>query len=599
MAGLSRRRFIAATAGLAAAWGLPQQTLGAALAAPLRPADVPTTLRETIRQRSVGTRQYRTLATAPGEPYIPRYDLLGKVADSARATRRRSLVYLGHMTDIHIMDAQSPARLEPMAAQSPSTWQGSIRPQDALTVHVQAQMVAAMNAARFSPVTGAPMAAVFNTGDSADQHSMLELRWYIDAMDGVPVTPDSGAPGQYEGPQVWDEATYAWHPEAPDSDSFGAYGFPRIPGMLTAAVSDEVRSEGLLAPWYAVYGNHDTVYYGAFPIGAALHELAVGSRKPVLWQDLAQNYLAGMAADSTILGRLEHDLRTQFGRIEGFRTVTPDPNRKMFEQVQFMAEHFATQPQPGPVGHGFTQANLDTNTGYWAADIGPHLRLFGLDTCNQVMGADGAVPQDQFDWLQDQLTQARDQNKLAIVLSHHNSKTLENTAVAAVGESQPLIHTEQFIDMLLQFPNLIAWSNGHTHINTIVAHPREDGAGGFWELTAASCIDYPQQQQLLEVVDNRDGTLSIFATTLDHASGAAWRDGDFSQAGLASLSRELASNDWIADPLIRLGSPLDRNVELLLPAPFDLARISDTELEKETMRRKATLLGNARSGGVS
>ena len=190
-----------------------------------------------------------------------------------------------------------------------------------------------------------------------------------------------------------------------------------------------------------------------------------------------ENYLQGYSSDSSILGRLEHVVTTQFGAPTGFRDVTPDSGRKFFDQLQFMQEHFTTQTNPGPIGHGFTQQNLDTGQTYWAADVGPNLRLFGLDTCNQVMGADGAVPQDQFDWLQAGLAEAKDQNKMAIVLSHHNSKTLENTAVAAVGDSQPLIHTEQFIDMLLQYPNLIAWSNGHTHINTIVAHPRDDGSG--------------------------------------------------------------------------------------------------------------------------
>lgn len=596
MAGLSRRGFLASTAGLAAVWGLPQATLGSALAAPLKPADVPTTLQQTIRQRSVGYKQYRTLVTAPGESYIPRYDLLGKAAAPGRTASRRSLVYLGHMTDIHVQDAQSPARLEPLQAVSESVFAGAMRPQDTLTVNVQAQMIEAMNAARFSPLTGAPMAAVFNTGDSADWHSDLELRWYIDVMDGVPVTPNSGAPGQYEGPQVWPEATYGYHPDDPSNDRFGPYGFPTIPGLLEAAVSQTVESQGLMAPWYAVYGNHDTLYYGSLPIDEALRALAIGSRKPALAEGLATNYLQGYVSDTTVLGRLEHVIRTQVGTPSGFRDVTPDPARKFFEQIGFMQEHFVTQPNPGPIGHGFTQDNLDTGKTYWAADVGPHLRLFGLDTCNQVMGADGAVPQDQFDWLQAQLQEAQAQNKLAIVLSHHNSKTLENTAVAAVGESQPLIHTEQFIDMLLQYPNLVAWSNGHTHINTIVAHPREDGTGGFWEITAASCVDYPQQQQLIEIVDNRDGTLSLFATTLDHTSPAVWKEGDFSQEGLASLSRELAANDWIANPTLRLGSPLDRNVELLLPAPFDLSTISDASLEKETMARKAQLVANAAGG---
>ena len=87
----------------------------------------------------------------------------------------------------------------------------------------------------------------------------------------------------------------------------------------------------------------------------------------------------------------------------------------------------------------------------------------------------------------------------------------------AIGPSQRLVHAEEFIAMLQGFPAVIAWVNGHTHINTIQSHARGDGSG-FWEITAASCIDFPQQQQLIEVVANRDGTISIFATTLDHSS---------------------------------------------------------------------------------
>ena len=66
MAGLSRRGFLASTGALAATWGLAPQTLGAALAAPATPAYVPTTLLQTMRKRTVGTKQYLTLVTAPG-----------------------------------------------------------------------------------------------------------------------------------------------------------------------------------------------------------------------------------------------------------------------------------------------------------------------------------------------------------------------------------------------------------------------------------------------------------------------------------------------------------------------------------------------------
>ncbi|MBK9435577.1 MAG: hypothetical protein IPN52_10850 [Micrococcales bacterium] len=187
-----------------------------------------------------------------------------------------------------------------------------------------------------------------------------------------------------------------------------------------------------------------------------------------------------------------------------------------------------------------------------------------------------------------------EQNKLAIIMSHQNSLTLENTAESVFQPGEPLIHADEFIAMLVKYPNMIMWVNGHTHTNTIRPHPNADGTGGFWEVTTASCIDYPQQQQLIDLVDNRDGTLSIFAITIDHASPAQWTQGDLSQVGMASLSREFSSNDWTATPLALMGSDLDRNVEMLLPAPFDLDTISDASLEREAMARKATVIKNTR-----
>jgi hypothetical protein len=217
------------------------------------------------------------------------------------------------------------------------------------------------------------------------------------------------------------------------------------------------------------------------------------------------------------------------------------------------------------------------------------VRCFGLDTCNQIAGPDGAVPEDQFEWLKGELAKAQAEKKLAIVISHHNSFTLENGAVPAIGPAQRLFHAEEFVATLNQYPNVVAWLNGHTHINTITAHPRE-GGGGFWEITTASCVDYPQQQQVVEIVDNRDGTLSIFTTVLDHASPAAYADGDFSPTALASLSRQLAANDWTMEPAMRMGSPLDRNCELLMDAPFDLAEITDADVEKAQAAARARLV---------
>ena len=330
MAGLSRRGFLAASAGMAVALGVPERALAARLAEPATPADVPTTLEQTIRLTAPKYRQYRHLTVGSGEPYIPRYDVLGKAASPGRARRRRSIAYLGHLSDIHIIDAQSPARLDVMVGQSESLWAGSFRPQDTLTVNVGAAMVQAMRAAQLSPLTGAPMLAAFNTGDSADMISQLELQWYIDLLDGVPVTPNSGKPGIYEGVQVWNESVFAYHPEDPANDPYGAYGFPQIPGMLQSAVSQTVESGGLAAPWYAVYGNHDTTFLGALAIDDALRRWAVGDRKAAVWQPFAANFLGGWSSNLSPVNQFLHALRSNYGVQSGIKSVTADAERRLF-----------------------------------------------------------------------------------------------------------------------------------------------------------------------------------------------------------------------------------------------------------------------------
>ena len=563
--------------------------MGRALSAPLRAADAPTTLLQTIKLSAQPVRgDYRTLVAGAGEEFIPRYDLLGREADATRVSSRRSLYYFAHLSDIHVIDAQTPARMDAIQSFAPELLTDACRPQDTLTVHVLASVVDSVAAAQTSAVTGAPLASALSTGDSADNLSQLETRWYIDILDGKDVLANSGAAGVYEGPQVWSEATYAYHPGDPSGDVYGARGYPTIPGMLEAAISNPVTSQGLPIPWYAVYGNHDSTFMGTFRPDPALFAWAIGDRKAATGEGLAINWLQGFASDLSAAQIAANALRQQFGLLPGIKTVTPDPARRLLERTDFMQAHLDSPAVPGPVGHGWTQANVDTGQTWWTADLTPYLRVFGLDTCNMAAGADGAVPEDQFTWLEGQLAQCQAEGRLAMVCSHHNSYTLENDAKPVWG-GQRLIHAEEFIAMLLRYPVLVAWLNGHTHINTLTPHLRESGTGGFWEITTASCVDFPQQQQLVEFVDNRDGTMSLFVTALDHAAPPTWTPGDLSQTGLASLSRELSANSWLAIPPLRAGSPLDRNVELLLPAPFDLSAITDAAVETEQMKARAQL----------
>jgi metallophosphoesterase (TIGR03767 family) len=479
-----------------------------------------------------------------------------------------------------------------MIVQAHSAWGSAFHPQDPLSPHATAAMVQAFSDARYSPLTGAPMSAAIVTGDSADMHSHLELRWYIDLMDGLSVDPATGGP-EWQGVQAWSEATWAYRPGDPSGGDFGDYGFPRLPDLLAQAIAQPVKSVGLPAPWYAVYGNHDTLLLGTFDISPQLRALAVGAQKSYTLDATASTALEGWAAGTSVLAQVLAALGLASGG-PGFKEVTANPERYLFEQRDFMAEHFRTDSTPGPVGHGFTAHNLASGETWWRADLSPRIRAFGLDTCNAVAGPDGAVPESQMQWLRAQLEIAQRDQVLALIFSHHNSLTLENRATRP-GADEKLYGAEEFVAMLLEFPVVVGWLNGHTHLNQILAHT--NARGGFWEITTASCIDFPQQQQVVEIVDNRDGTLSLFTTVLDHASPAAPGNSG-SVADLASRSRELAANDWAETPLMRRGSPLDRNTELLLRAPFDLSVITDAQLEAQHVTERARILAYEKERGL-
>lgn len=555
-----------------------------------RAGEVLTTLDATIRPVG-GPSRYRRLDWAPGEPHLLRDDL-GVRPSADREATRTSLLYVAHHTDVHVCDAQSPSRLEGGDAfgwANPGS-DGGHRPQETFTTHVLDRLVAATNAVTTSPLSGAPMAWCVQTGDNVDNRGAAELRWWIDVLDGRQVAADTGAPGRYEGVQRsgW---RGAWHPDRAGWDRRSRAGFPHLPGVLDAAVAP-FAPVGLAVPWLAVFGNHDLIFQGSFGPTRGVRLDLLGSmlvatdRKPV--------GAAGLTRALAVAARTKGDPARWARAARGpwVQVVTPDPDaRRPIAADDYVTHLLDPGPEgargPGPVGHGFTEANVLDGTTWWSRGEGPHVQVIGLDTCNHTHGDNGGMGPAQTAWLTDQLerchTRHRDErgrwvegpgpDRMVVLLSHHSSWTMTN-AVDDEADPGPRTLGPELIALLDRFPNVVLWVNGHTHRHTVRAHRRAEG-GGWWELNTASGIDFGQQGRTIELFANGDGTLSIIATVLDHHGPprvAHRRDGRWDPVELASLSRELAANDdqWV-DPLYGLGDVEDRNVELALALPFALA----------------------------
>ena len=78
-----------------------------ALSYPANPAG--TTLAQTLLKGPPGTLGYRHIVSGAGEPHFMRNDL---DAPTAAPGTRTPLVAFAHLTDVHVIDAQSPARVE-------------------------------------------------------------------------------------------------------------------------------------------------------------------------------------------------------------------------------------------------------------------------------------------------------------------------------------------------------------------------------------------------------------------------------------------------------------------------------------------------------
>jgi hypothetical protein len=187
-------------------------------------------------------------------------------------------------------------------------------------------------------------------------------------------------------------------------------------------------------------------------------------------------------------------------------------------------------------------------------------------------------------------------NRMIVLFSHHSSGSLNNPGANPEAAPYHCFETtdmpecadgEGLHDLLLRFPNVIAWVNGHEHNNRVkrIAAPEgADQALGLWEINTAAHIDWPEQSRIIEIAwkpgktRKEADTIFIYGTTVDH--GAAPKPDEASQSRLAFLSSVSRVESWY-DACTREGQAdctaagrlkKDRNVKLVQKAPFNLGR---------------------------
>jgi metallophosphoesterase (TIGR03767 family) len=557
--------------------------LALAVAAPLALPGAPSTVTAsaarsslTTLDRTIVSKGEKDLAYGPGERRVTR-----RLGWKDPGGTGRPLVGFKHLSDVHVIDEESPARVEWLDGCG-TPFSAAYRVQEAMSLQVGASMLQRLARIRRGPATGTPLKFVVSTGDNIDNNQLNELRWFIRLLDGGRVDPNSGGPG-YHG---YTQEHFA----------------PALPVETLELAQEPFRSPGTKVPWYAVQGNHDGLVQGNAPQNPSFEAVAVGGRKVFVPIDGYDNCPDDPEDSAQIENLMTNLVNTSS------EEVPPDVERVFLDHEELIEEFFQSEGRPR--GHGLARAPEDpmhdSRAGYYSFPMARKVRGISLDTISYDGVSEGHIPDPQFRWLRKELrkwsesyfvngkrrSNPKGRDRIIVLFSHHSSPTLRNPGGDVEGQpfhcfrrtDQPECESGEGLKGLLhRFPNVVVWVNGHEHNNAVRAFPAPGGmdpARGFWEVNTASHIDWPQQSRLIELAwkpGRRADTVFVYTTVVDHAAAPdPDQDAQSTVAYLSSLSRVEANYDaCVRDGQANCEAPgrkKDRNVKLVIKAPFDLGR---------------------------
>lgn len=415
---------------------------------------------------------------------------------------RRSLFRMAHFSDVHITDEEGTVR---MASYDTRTIDSAMRPADMYTEHVLNAAINTLNMLN----ADAPINVALFTGDMSDTSEKWELKNFLAVAQGGEINPDSGAK---------DDPIAG--PNNDPQDLFTAVGFDKS------------------IPWILTIGNHDNLVIGNNPVTQAFKDESKGDQ----------------ATTGTRNG-------ASFAVVKD--TVVADPERELLfpqETLDLIADH-----GDNPKGHGFTKGGKP----YYSYDVpGTILRVIVLASSYRPEGYEGSaltfvapvMAKEQFnDFLLPELDRAKTDKKLVIISTHGPSADFEDD-----GLPERFISAETFVSTLLSYPNVILHCVGHEHYNRVWAHKNEAGTGGYFEVESPSLADWPQEFRVYELVDNGNGTLSLFSAAVDYAVAPGSMEENARRLGLIDTQ----SGWYKVDPSF---TPEQRTLEMVVAVPEGFA----------------------------
>lgn len=449
---------------------------------------------------------------APGVDHGKDSSIMPAGYDVSSVTNAASLLNVFTMSDIHVYDKESPSQPFYVIIKDNSYGQKGppgISYTMLYTTHILDAAIQTVNALHQKKSFDCGLFL----GDACNHGQYNELRWYIDVIDGKVITPSSGA-----------------HAGADTID----YQKPYKAAGLDKTI-----------PWYQTKGNHDTLWFGSKKFDDYLRQSYIG--EDIL--RLGEIYLdpvAGFDQRTYYMGTVNGS--TPYGDIIGGGPVSTtraikvaaDPNRHALDMKTWMNEFLDTSSNP--VGHGFTQANIENNFACYSFEPKSNIpiKVIMLDDTQSLEDKDlpnygnGSLDKARYDWLISELDKGQSEGNLMIIGAHvpigfapfgsggwgPTSYVWDAPQSSTAPKPYNSLNLPDLATTLKTYPNFILWLAGHEHINQITPFKSDDPNHpelGFWEVQTPSLRDFPQQFRTFEVVRNTDKTISIIITDVDPA----------------------------------------------------------------------------------